>query len=690
MIPFRAALFLAGASLAWPVLAQAQNAGADNSQVETADVAGDDYHNTIVVTATGLKRLDVLAGTSVMSGQELQRNLAGQVGDVLKGLPGVSATSFSPGASRPVLRGFQGDRVRVLVDGIGSIDASNTSADHAVTIDPLTAERIEVLRGPAVLLYGSSAIGGAVNVIDKRIPRRVGDEPVHFDGLAEIDSATDLRATGASIDAPLSGDWALHVDGSWRKTDDVDLAGYRIAAPMRAQLLAEAATLPEGANQALETAANARGTLPNSATETKSYGAGLAYVGGGGGNLGVSVGRYETDYGVPTLPGGEGNVAIGMRQTRLDLRGALDLGGFFEQATTRWGWSDYTHTEFEDGTPGTVFKVNGLEGRLELAQADHGGWRGSLGGQFMRRDLAVNGTEAFLPENLTEQWSLFGLQEVERGPITVQFGGRFETTSVSAPNYDRTYDTVSGALGLGYDLGALRIGINGTRTERAPSAEELLANGPHPATQQYEIGDPALRSEGAWGIEGYLRGRLGPAQVELALYRNWFGDFVYLAANGAVEDGLPVYIQRQAGADWSGAELGASMPLYRVVAFKIVGDLKASYVRATLDNGEPVPRIPPLSLTGGLEYQSDAFDVRGEIEWADRQDRIAPNETSTAGYTTANLSVAWKPIHGNDNVTVMLKGDNLFDVTRRVHASFTKDFVPLPGRNVALSVKVSL
>src|SRR3990167_1374140 len=194
----------------------------------------DDFHDRrvattgeiVVTAAAGLEQLDVLAGVSVMEGDELQRNLAGQIGDVLTSLPGVSATSFSPGASRQVLRGFSGERVRVLVDGIGTIDVSNTSADHATTIDPLTAERIEVLRGPAVLLYGSQAIGGAVNVIDKRIPRRLPDEPIHIDWLTAFDSVNNQFQTGASADAPLGGGFVFHADGSWRDSGDLEVPGF--------------------------------------------------------------------------------------------------------------------------------------------------------------------------------------------------------------------------------------------------------------------------------------------------------------------------------------------------------------------------------------------------------------------------------------------------------------------------------
>src|SRR5690606_29598069 len=359
-----------GAAVSVSLIALVACAGSASAQADAGRARGasnDDFHeNVIVVTAGGLQRLDMLAGTSVIEGEDLQRNLDGQIGEVLARVPGVSATSFSPGASRPVLRGFQGDRVRVLVDGIGAIDASNVSADHAVTIDPLTADRIEVLRGPAVLLYGSSAIGGAVNVIDKRIPRRAPDEPFHLDALAALDTAYDLREGGASLDVPLNGNLVAHIDGSYRKTDDVEVPGFILTEPLRQGLLAEAAEEPEEAEELLE-AANLRGVLPHSATETQSLGAGLAWVGTGG-SLGASIGYYDSEYGVPTRPGmhhhheeggeeihGAEGVSIGLEQLRADLRGSLDLGnGLFSELTTRWAYSDYTHTEFEGDEVGTT------------------------------------------------------------------------------------------------------------------------------------------------------------------------------------------------------------------------------------------------------------------------------------------------------------------------------------------------
>ncbi|WP_144096624.1 TonB-dependent receptor [Croceicoccus sediminis] len=704
-------LALAPLSIAAPALAD--DAPGDPRERETATPSSDDYHDPIVVTAKGIGRIDFLAGTSTLAGEDLQRAMDGQIGEVLEGLPGVSASGFAPGASRPILRGFSGDRVRVLVDGIGSIDASNASADHAVSVDPLTAQRIEVLRGPATLLYGSSAIGGAVNVIDKRIPRRVPDEPVHFDALASLDSAANAREAGASVDTPLGGGFVLHADGSWRKTDDLHVAGHILSAPLRAEVLAEAAEDegedPEHAAE-LRDVANASGVLENSATETKSAGAGLAWIGDRA-NIGASVSLYDTYYGVPTAPGvehahgedapdeeehheEEGPVAIDLKQVRADFRAGLTFtDGPFAEVDTRWGYSDYKHTEMEGDEVGTRFFVEGVEGRVELVQRQRGTWNGTLGAQYFHRDMEAIGAEAFVPPNTTEQYALFALQEVGAGPVTVEFAGRFEHGSAKAPteSLSRSFDAVSGAVGVWHETDSgLRFGLNASRTARIPTAEELFADGPHVATQQYEIGDPDLNLETALGLEGYMRGRVAGVNLSLTGYASWFNDYTYLAATPEEDDGLPVYAQQQQDADYYGFEAEADIPLGQAGMFDISTELQGSYTRATLADGTPVPRIPPLALGGALVGKSEKLDARIGIEWNAAQERVAEYETETGSFAMVDASLAWKPMRGSENFTVIAAVENLFDAEGRRHASFTKDFVPLAGRNFKLSARLSL
>lgn len=694
--------------------ALAQDRAADDSQVDD-DVHNRqaDYEGNIVVSAAGLKELDLLAGTSVLEAGEIQRGaVTGQIGELLTKIPGVSASGFAPGASRPILRGQQGERVRVLVDGVGTSDVSNTSVDHATTIDPITVERIEVLRGPAVLLYGSQAIGGAVNVIDKRIPTRMPDHDLHLDAFAGVDSASNLRTGAASLDVGVGSSLVFHVDGSWRKSDDIDIGGFQVAPDLRADLLADAAAeeaegeLDEAAE--LREAAGVRGTVPNTAAESWTVNAGLGLILGES-TFGASVGYYDSTYGVPTRPGtghhhgedgsdepeGEGEelVTIGLEQFRADFKGDIYLGeGAFERLKLRVGYSDYTHTEFEGDEVGTTFDSTSVEARAELVQNTGGTLRGSTGLQYTHRDFLAVGAEAYVPPNLTDQVAFFTLQEYGTGPFQIEAAARAEFTKVKAQTLgiENDYDTFSGALGVVYEgIEGVRIGLNGSRAERAPSAEELFAEGPHIATQAFEIGDPNLRTERALGLEAYARGNIGAGTFNLTAYRQWFDNYIFLEETGAEEDDLPVFQYLQQDADFWGIEAELSYPLIDTDGFRLLTDVSASYVEAELADGTAVPRIPPLSLLGALEAQTQAFDVRGEVQWFDGQDRVTSFETPTDGFTLVNALVAWRPLADNRNVTVQLAADNIFDVNGRRHASFTKDFVPLLGRNFRASVRLS-
>ena len=660
---------------------------------------GDDFHTTddLVVTAPYVRSLDLLGNVSVVQGDDLARDMRGQIGDTLARQAGVSATSFTPGASRPVLRGFQGERVRVLVDGIGSIDASNTSADHAVAFDSLTAERVEILRGPASLLFGSSAIGGAVNIFDRRIPRKVPEAPAHIDALATYGSVSDERSGAGSIDVPLSSQIVFHVDGAYAKTDDLEIGGYQNTPALRAAGLALAAQQRADGDTALanetEAAANQRGTIANSATRTWSAGSGIALVNDGG-SLGVSIGYFDSVYGIPGFPGGEAGVSIDLKQWRADLRGSVKLGdGLFDELRVRAAFADYTHSELEDGNVGTTFLNQGIEARAELAQNRRGGWSGASGVQYVFRDFNAIGDEAFLPQNDTEQFALFTLQELKLGAVGLEASARYENSSVDARSigYSRSFNAWSLAAGANVELSdSFKTGINFSRTARAPSAEELLSDGPHVATQSYERGDPNFSLEKAWSVEAFARYHSGPVELKLTGYASWFDNFIYAAETGAIEDDLPVFQYRQANARYMGLELEGSTHLAQFAGFTLIGDVTGDYVRARLsNNGGNIPRIPPLRLRGGLELSNPVLTVRGEVEWTAAQKKIAAFETPTDGFTVVNTSVAWKPMGPDGGVSLILSGNNLFDVVGRRHASFTKDFVPLAGRDIRLTARFS-
>ena len=642
-----------------------------------------------------------------MSGEELTRSLRPTIGDTLARQPGVSATSFGPNASRPVLRGFQGERVRILTDGIGSFDVSNTSVDHAVAINPLTADRIEVLRGPAALLYGSSAIGGVVNVIDSRIPRRVPDEPIHIDGIATYGSAAHERTGSGEIEAPIGDKFVVHFDGSYSRSGDLDTGNYILTPALRAQ--AAASGDPE-----IRDLASLRGKLPNSGARTWEVAGGAALITDGG-NLGISVAHTDNFYGVPVrysldADGEAEKVRLHMKQDRADLRAELPVnGGFLESVRLRAGFADYQHQEIEEtGEVGTTFYNQSIESRLELVQAKRGGWDGAIGAQFFARNFHVEGEEKFLPRNETEQLGFFTLQSFDLGTTRIELGGRYEHTRVEAdadetllnPAYHRSFDALSGSLGVSQELvPGWRVGLNLSRTERAPSAEELFARGNHAGTQAFELGNPDFGLEKSWGIEGTLRGQGNGYTISLSAYHNWFDGYIYdvrvddgvcMAANGGEPLSFPCYQNLQANARYLGFEAEGTVKLGQIGSYALNLDGVADYVRATIVGSGPAPRIPPLRLLGGLELQGDRLSIRGEVERSFAQNRITDTETPTDGFTLVNASLSFKPIKGNDRTTITLSANNIFDVEARRAASFLKDYAPLAGRDIRLTARLSI
>ena len=673
-------------------------AGASGSPAEAVPAPAAKPNDTgeIVVTAMRKNREDILSGTSVLSGVALERDMRPTIGETLARQPGVSATSFGPNASRPILRGFQGERIRILTDGIGSLDASNTSVDHAVAINPLTADRIEVLRGPSALLFGSAAIGGVVNVIDARIPRRVPPDAPHLEGILTYGSASNERSGNAAIDVPLGNSFVVHADASYSKTGDLRVGSFILAPAVRAQALASA-------DPDIRALASLRGRLPNSAGRTSDLALGAAWIHGDN-NIGFSINRLDSLYGIPIRfsldPAIEAEASrIDLRQTRVDGRAEIDTGsGFVDSVRLRGGYSDYEHSELDDtGAAGTTFFNQGYEARLEAIQSNRGGWTGGFGAQYFHRDLSSVGAEKSLPRNRTAQFGLFALQSFSKGSLRADAGGRYERQTVSAdadpvignPDLRRTFNAFSGSIGASLGSKALRVGLNLSHSERAPSAEELYVNGPHPGTQSFEIGDPGLSKEKSDGVELTLKGSGDGYSFGASAYHIWFDDYIYEAATGAVQDDLPVFEIRQADARYVGFEVEGSVRLARVGRFALNLDGLADYVKARIRTVGPAPRIPPLRLLGGIEAQSAAVNARLEVERVTGQTRLAAFETTTRGYTMVNASVSLTPFRAHRSVSLTLSANNIFDVDARRHASFLKDFAPLAGRDLRITARAS-
>lgn len=672
-----------------------------------AFAAGPVHVDEIVVTASPIGRTadETIAGTSVLSGEDLEDRLAGSLGETLRREPGISSTFFGPAASRPVIRGLGGDRISILDSGIGSIDASAASPDHAVAIEPATAERIEIVRGASSLLYGSTAAGGVINVISGRIPREIPENGVSGAlrvGGTTVDGGVE---TAGGFDVKLfdlgSGAIVFHGEGGYRDADDYKIPGFSHSERLR---VIEALD-PDGPDET-------RDKELNSSLTSKTGTAGASYVFDDG-FIGVSGTLLNSFYGVPgsdeALPDGTGP-HIDLRQRRIDFNSELNRDFLlFKTARLRFGYADYTHTEIEpSGEEGTNFANEGYEGRLELVDKPvslgAGELNGAVGFQFRSRDFAAIGEESFVPETKTREYGLFALKEYSQGPWRLEASGRYERTNhtVLDTGEELGFDAYSVSAGVGVSpADGVFFGVTGLRTERAPQSEELFANGPHLATGIYELGDPTLDKEIARGVEATMR--LGGDKIELTvngfytsykgfIFENNTGDFAEIEDEdtGDIEE-IPIYQFQASDATFKGFESALKAELFEYGGFDIHGDAAVDYVRATAE-GSPtgdLPRIPPLSGLFGLEAKSDLVDLRGEIEYAAKQDRLGAEELPTDSYTQYNFFVTLRPFRESKNISLRLAALNVTNEEARLHTSFLKDVAPLPGRNFRASVTAS-
>jgi iron complex outermembrane recepter protein len=668
------------------------------AQDSAPDQHAEDSQNEIVVTGRMIAGGgDAIHAPVVLQGEALTRDLRGQIGAMLEKLPGVSASGFAPGASRPVLRGFDGPRVQVLIDGLGSLDASSVSADHAVSLDTLTIDRVEVLHGPQVLLYASDPSGGVVNARDKRIPRRVPDAPLKFDAIASYGSAASAVTAGGAADWRIAPRLVAHVDAGYGRSEDLRIGGHVLSPSLRTRTRAEAAVLRAAGDRIgaaeLDVQADARGRLENSWTRQHSLGAGLAFLDDGG-EIGVSAARLSSDYGIPLRPGvGREPVSIGLDQTRFDMRAALMPQGLFERVELRAAWGDYHHTEFEDGSPATRFLSKGIEARLDLTQAKRGAWSGVSGVQYGSRRQDVRGNETLLPDSTTDRVAGFTLQRLTLGSVDLEAGGRLERTSLRAgPDHaKRQFGLWSAVGGVAWHLvDPVTLSLAVSRGERAPSAEELFIDGIHEATQSYERGDPGFTTERSTGVEAGLRYQSPGLSLSVTAFATRYAGFIAAVPTGAEIEDFPVYQFIQAGARYRGLEVETSARAFEWGEHSLTVEASGDLTRAALKGIGPAPRIPPLRLRGGVEYGSPALTLRGEIEWNARQPRVAANEAPTGAFALLGASATWHPLGEEGALTLILSADNLLDVTGRRAVSETRDFVPVAGRDIRITARIAI
>ncbi|HEY8519491.1 MAG TPA: TonB-dependent receptor [Gammaproteobacteria bacterium] len=635
----------------------------------------------IHVTGVPLRReaAELAQSVTVLRDQTLDRIRGTSLGETLARELGVSSTYFGGGASRPIIRGLAGARVRTLQDGVDSLDAASLSVDHAVAIDPLFAEQIEIFRGPTTLLYGSGAVGGVINTVTSRIPEAAPEEG--FAGAAEVraDSAAEERSAAVRLDGG-GARAAWHVDGLRRVTSDYEIPG--------------AAALHASGEAHDE---HALGVLANSDLESEAAAAGASWLGERA-FAGAAASGLRMEYGVPwhghaeadaDEPGAD--VRIALEQRRLDVKARwVGNGGFVGAVNVRAAFSDYEHVELEGGTPGTRFTNDAHETRIELVHSALGRWRGALGLQLEARELAALGEEAFVPPVDMQSYGVFALEQLELERWHLSLGGRVEhrrhAPLKAAPRAEGTARSLAVAaireLGGGFTLA-----LNGALAERLPAAEELYAAGPHLASRAVEIGDPTLGKETARHLDVAVRKTLGDLTLSVTAFVTGYDDFIFLRGTGAVDarEALPIFVYSQADADFVGFEAELVARLARVGAGELDLRLYADSVEGELDDGEPLPRMPPLRYGARLQYHDDRVVAGLEATRYDAQDRTAPFETPTPGYTMVDADLAWRL--PSPRLELFVRASNLLDEDARKHTSLVKDFVPLPGRSYGLGLR---
>lgn len=628
---------------------------------------------TVTVTATPFgasEGAQILAPAKVLSGDELDNKMGASLGDTLSHELGVSASAFGAGASRPIIRGLEGSRVKILQNGMDVSDVSGLSNDHGVTIDGPTARQIEILRGPAALLYGSGAIGGLVNVVNDRIPTVLEPEPT---GEAELRYGTVDKSGTASVSATGStGAIGLHVDGSARNASDYKIPGDRV----------------------LGDPSSGSGRLPWSYTRQHSIGVGASYIQDWG-HIGASVGQVESRYGIPTEEGAQ----IDQQQTRYDLD-TLVKNPFasFETFKFKLGYTDYKHSELDlQGVPETNFANRALESRWELTHAPVAGWHGTFGlqtedGKFSALS-ADGGAPDTVPVTKSSSAAGFLVEERDFGPVRMNAGLRYENVKRKpVTGEDRSFNLTSYSVGgLWPFTPGYGVGLTVSVAERAPATEELYSNGPHDATGTFDIGSAAFKKETSQNFELSLQKTHGLVRWKANVFENHVKDFIYgqITGNLVDEDGLPGGDLRervfgQADAVIRGAEAEVSYNL-RGRGWSWRGFADTS--RGSLNDGGSLPLQPATRFGADIGFKHGPWRTGASVIHAQSQDRLAASETPTPSYTQLDANLSYTQRIGSNDVTWFLLAKNLLNEDIRLSTSVLKDVAPLPGRNFIVGLR---
>jgi iron complex outermembrane receptor protein len=632
---------------------------------------------------------------TVLSGDEMRSKVGTTIGDTLKNEPGITSQSFGPGVGTPVIRGQSGPRVRVMQNSLSNNDVSSLSPDHANGVEPILVERIEVLRGPATLLYGSGAIGGVVNVIDNRIPERMPDKPIGGAAEQRYDSVTNESSSVLKLEGGKNG-VAYHADGFYRDQGNTHIGGYAIDE--------NAARV---ADPGLSISNNSNGLIANTNARSRGGSVGVSKISDAG-LIGVSINRLEKNYGIPPDGSEDGTIAVDLDQTKYDFKGQLNQP--FELADAlrmKFGYTDYKHVEIDNGTPATRFQNQSYESRLELEHKPLGIFNGVLGFQSTNSQFAALGAEALVPRTDLDSYGLFDVESFKIGSVTYELGVRGEWQNIAAENRNSlTYFPVSGSASAQWDITKQhQVSLAFTHFQRSPQIQELFSNGVHEATHSYEVGNANLGKELSNNLDLGYRFNADWMKAELSFFHNWTDDYIYQqrtgeefnrdseafeAACSAGASCIPVLATGQAAAIFKGFEAQTVFPLmqnrYGSVDLTLFGD----YTRGTFEQGGNVPRMPPLRYGFQLSYEKSEWSANVRLTRGEAQNNAGEHDSNTPGYLLLNLGTQYRvlDLQGAD-VMVFAKANNLLSENIRNSTSYLRNFAPEPGRGAEIGFRVS-
>ena len=640
------------------------------------------HMDQIVVTTPMKDKISSSAKpVNILHDEELRLKASGAIGETLKNELGVHGQSFGPGVGLPVIRGQSGPRVRVLSNGLGVNDASQASPDHASGSVPLVAERVEILRGPATLLYGSGAIGGVVNVIDNRIPEEMPDKLIGGAIEQKYNSVSDEFSSVFKVEGG-AGRFAYHFDGFYRENNNIRIDGDAID-EAKGQV----------SEPGLSVTRNSAGFINNTTADAKGATGGLSFIGNSG-FFGVSFNTFENEYGIPPEGTDDGELArIDLEQNKVGVKGEWrNEDGFIESLRTKLSYTDYEHAEGDEA----VFFNDTFEGRLEAPHRPIAGFEGVFGlqvisGEFSAVEIEEN--EFIVPITKSNSYALFAQESFKVGPTKAEFGFRVEHTDVNSRNDvdpDSSYTPISVSasdLWKINDSNSLNLAI--TRSQRAPQAQELFFSGFHEATRTFERGNPNLKLETSYNIDLGYRFNSSWVSAEVDLFHNWVNDYIFLQRTGATVGGKPETVNRQIDANFLGYEARLIFPL---IERKYLVDLTvfSDYTRAALDNAGDVPQIPPLRWGFQLDHSLGNWNSNLRLTRAEEQTAAGANEADTPDYVLLNLATHYHidNIKGMD-VLAYAKGNNLLDESIRNSTSFLRNFSPEPGIGAEVGIRIN-